>query len=234
MKKYAFIGDIHSQGQPLAAALAFVRHRGLTPIFLGDLFDSRCDTSDSVWVYHQVKLAQTELNGIVLNSNHQDRLLKFLYGTFEDPSFTSETWRTLNEFENAGLSREKLIEWLESFHHGFIFHDSRGQEFRCSHAYFPVELASKVDENGFVDPETDSQKVQMLWGIFHHQRRIKWWKKEAKHPWVRVAGHYHTVCVNEKQIVLDANCGYEGGELPVYDVEAQELVLFNESSREEK
>ena len=79
---YLLIGDIHSQGSPLAKALEFARERSLTPIFLGDLFDSRCDNSDTLYVYNQVRSAVKRLGAIALNSNHQVRLRNFLDADF--------------------------------------------------------------------------------------------------------------------------------------------------------
>ena len=78
--KYAFIGDIHSQLNPLTEALQYCAEWGLTPIFLGDLFDSREDVSHSVEVYRTVRAWQDGAGAIVLRSNHQDKLERWAKG----------------------------------------------------------------------------------------------------------------------------------------------------------
>ena len=63
MTRYVLVGDVHSQGTILSKALKLVKEQGLTPVFLGDLFDSRGTVSETTYVYNQIRLAQRELRG---------------------------------------------------------------------------------------------------------------------------------------------------------------------------
>ena len=228
---YLLIGDIHSQGRPLAKVLEFARLRSLTPVFLGDLFDSRCDNSNTIYVYNQVRLAQKEMRAVVLNSNHQVRLRNFLDQEFESPSYTSETWRSYYEFKEAGVDMDELKDWLGQCVDGFSFKDKDGRLYGCSHAYFPLKWVDHDMKYGearvyFCDGRDDEETV--VWGPHRHgRRRLHWWKDETPRSWTRCAGHYHTVYVTENNIVLDANSGYPDGQVPAYDVDAKELVYFD-------
>jgi DNA integrity scanning protein DisA with diadenylate cyclase activity len=73
---YAIIGDVHSDAKKLKRALDYAKEHELKVILLGDLFDSRCDYSDSVKVYELVKNS----GAIVLQSNHQEKLIRYLKG----------------------------------------------------------------------------------------------------------------------------------------------------------
>ena len=225
---YALIGDIHSMGQQLSEALDICKERGLTPVFLGDIFDSRAETSETLYVYHRLKLAEKEMGAIILNSNHQDRFMEFAKGNTESPVYTSETWRTMDEFDEAGVELSAVSEWLSQFPEGFIFKSSNGTEYRCAHAYFPTDFRGKIDADGYCYAEDDEQKEMMLWGLMTptHRRRVRWWHDDTQRTWVRAAGHYHCVEAYGKNLVLDANCGFDGGELAIYDVDAEELILI--------
>ena len=226
---YLLIGDIHSQGKPLARVLRCARERALRPVFLGDLFDSRCDNSDTTYVYNLVRLAQKELDAVALNSNHQVRLRNFLDQQFESPSYTSETWRSYYEFKEAGVDMGELREWLGSLPDGFSFKDKDGRLYGCSHAYFPLKWVDheQVGCRTFVAEDADDEET-VVWGPHRHgRRRLHWWKDETPRSWTRCAGHYHTVYVTENNIVLDANSGYPDGQVPAYDVDAKELVYFD-------
>jgi len=228
MRRYALIGDIHSQGRQLSEALKICRERNLTPVFLGDLFDSRTSNSETVYVYHQIRLAQKELDAIVLQSNHQDRLLEILRGTYKNQEQAAETWRTLSELKEAGIDLDNLEEWLADLPTGFVFENSRGKQYRCCHAFFPTDMDGKItSKECFVEPDGQEQRDIMLWGIYTPRRkRVRWWTGQSRRSWVRVAGHYHTVKANENTLVLDANCGFDDGQLAFYDVEAEELILI--------
>lgn len=232
-KSYFLIGDVHSQGTILAKALVHAKARNLTPVFLGDLFDSRCVNSETIYVYHQVRLAEKELGAVVLNSNHQHRLLNFLNGKTESPSYTEETWRSMAEFEESGLDLGELIQWLENLPAGFVFRDKRGHKYACAHAYFPPHLMKSQDGDWLLTQVSEDQKYEMAWGPVWptkegRYRRRYWWREEHSRNWTMCAGHYHTVWIDDKSIVLDANCGYESGMLPAYEVDNQILVHFDE------
>jgi len=229
MKSYLLIGDIHSQGRPLSAALKYCKRHGRIPVLLGDLFDSRCDESMTVYVWHQAKIAQETLGAIILNSNHQARLLNFLKEDFESPAHTSETWRSLAEFSEAGINMKELEDWLCSLPDGFVFRDSKGVQYACAHAFFPAHLLDAKKEESYTIKALDARDQElMVWGIYdHRRRRVRWWKEEAKRSWIRVAGHYHTVYSGESSLVLDANSGYPDGKVAAYDVENQEVIYFD-------
>ena len=231
MKNYLLIGDIHSQGSDLALVLKYAKANNCTPIFLGDLFDSRCDNSETIYVWNQVKVAQSELGAIVLNSNHQERLLSHLKGHPDSPSIASETWRTHAEFEEAGVDLNELKTWLGGLPDGFVFRDCEGVQYGCSHAYFPSRyLHSDTKEDYAVFAASEHDKQSMAWGPYDHRhRRIKWWKDAYDPTWIRCAGHYHVVHLDQKSIVLDANSGFHDGKIPAYNVNAKELVYFSVS-----
>ena len=227
---YLLIGDIHSQGPPIAKALKYAKDNGLTPVFLGDLFDSRCDESDTIYVYNLVRVAQKELGAVVLNSNHQVRLRNFLNAEFESPSYTSETWRSFAEFEEAGVDMEELLDWLGQRPDGFSFRDKDGRLHCCSHAYFPlkwVDHEQGQDEQRVFYCNDSHEEELVVWGPYNSRRhRVKWWKDETPRSWTRCAGHYHTVYTSENNVVLDANSGYPDGSVPAYVVDTKELVYF--------
>lgn len=232
-KSYFLIGDVHSQGTILSKALAHAKARKLTPVFLGDIFDSRCANSETIYVYHQVRLAEKELGAIVLNSNHQLRLLNFFNGETESPSYAEETWRTMAEFEDSGLDLREICEWLDSLPAGFVFSDKYGRRHACAHAYFPPQLMRKGEEEWFVTDISKDQRYEMAWGPVWptkggRYRRRYWWREDHLRNWTMCVGHYHTVWVDDKSIVLDANCGYEAGMLPAYEVDNKVLVHFDE------
>jgi hypothetical protein len=144
---WAIIGDIHSQSEKLQSSIDYCKSNNLRPIFLGDLFDSRCSFSDSVSVYEKVKLAQKELNAIVLQSNHQHKLIRYLHGEYVTENYGF--CRTINDFglktNNPKIDSQELLNWLESFPYSLIFKDKEGNQYRASHAYFPTRLSEIVE-----------------------------------------------------------------------------------------
>jgi len=225
---YLLVGDIHSQGAPLAKVLEYAKKASLRPIFLGDVFDSRCSTSNSVYVYNKVRLAEEELNAVTLNSNHQVRLRNFLNDRLEDEEYTSETWRTLREFKESGVDIHELKEWLKSKPSGFAFRDSDGRLHGCAHAYFPQKWINQMKEEPQMFYTTcEDEEEAVVWGPYSlSRRRIKWWNRNKNRSWTRCAGHYHRVVVNDSSIILDANSGFPDGKVPAYDVTKKEVVYF--------
>ena len=227
---YLLVGDIHSQGSGLSKAIRFAKENELTPIFLGDVFDSRCDNSDTIYVWNQLRVAQKELGAFVLNSNHQVRLRNFIDADFESPSYTSETWRTLAEFEEAGVDMEELRDWLGRRPDGVSFLDKDGRLHGCAHAYFPLHWVDHEQKDGvrvFYCKDSNEEE-QVVWGPHRHgHRRLRWWEDETPRSWTRCAGHYHTVYNSENNVVLDANSGYPDGQVPAYVVDSKTLVYFD-------
>jgi hypothetical protein len=228
---YAIIGDVHSQGAELALALAYCRDNDLTPVLLGDLFDSRCETSESIYVMNLAKAAQAN-GAIILNSNHHTRILEAIDGEIEDEPYCSETFRTLYELGEAEVDLEAFAQWLRSMPDGFVFKDSFGVEYACAHAYF----ISKYRKPGATKPytvkaENDVDESHFTWGpMDNNHRRIKWWHLPSENDFVRVCGHYHKDGIKDKTIMLDANCGFEDGRLALWDVEKRKMVYFGQPS----
>lgn len=229
------IGDVHSQAEKLDRALTYITTYAKVNtlvIFLGDLFDSRCATSETVKVYEMVREFQKSHGAVVLNSNHQDKLRRYLLGNPVAINRVPELGRTIREFEEANVDQVELLRWLESCPYGYIFKDSMLREYRCAHAYFPSWVGGPVDErHGREVLGCDlvrKAKDLMLYGKTDPvtRQRIQWWETANELPWVRVAGHYHLVHLSESSIVLDGCCGNADGSLPVYYVDGQHLHFF--------
>ena len=235
--KYALIGDLHSQLEPLLQALNYCLTRGLTPVILGDVFDSRCPHSDSYGVYTALRSAQETFPGmVILRSNHQDKLERYIKGTLKAP--LPELVRTLGDFESAGVSLDSLLKWLESMPYGFCFRDHAGKEYRCAHAFFPSWVEVPEYENSVEIHELTRKASQLaMYGPSYYgdnKGRVFWWKTHSKRDWVRVAGHYHVVFEGENSLVLDGGCGGTSRswfcdnppELCLYEVDERSLRRF--------
>jgi len=208
MRDYVLIGDIHSQYRPLWEALAYCQNNARIPVILGDVFDSRCDFSDSAGVYQLLKQAQKELGAIVLRSNHQDKLERYIRGNNVHRS--PELVRTIEDFEKANISLSEVGQWLETMPYGFCFRDSSNKEYRCAHAYFPSWLEVEPYEFSrgiFEVPRKVSQLMMYGPNSKEGKSRVFWWNNPSERSWVRVAGHYHVVHSSETCLVLDAGCG---------------------------
>ena len=234
MKKLALIGDVHSQIEPLRSAWRYCQDHDLTPVFLGDLFDSRTDTSDSVAVYNLVREIQAETNAVVLNSNHQDKLIRVLRGNNVRLEFVPELVRSLTEFDEAGVDRDELLAWLSSCPYGYVFRDSTGTEYRAAHAMFPswVEVP-EYESDHRVYKLGGKAKELMLYGPRDPEtrQRVEWWLSPSERTWVRVCGHYHVIHTGSQSLVLDSGCGggawvRDAGSLSLWDVEERSLTSF--------
>ncbi|MGI9458470.1 MAG: hypothetical protein ACR2NF_00590 [Pirellulales bacterium] len=228
---YAIIGDVHSQGSLLSAALSHCKKRGLTPILLGDLFDSRCEIDETLYTRNLAMTAQREMGAIILNSNHQERLVDAISGELEYGKYCEETFRSLTVFATSHVNLTGLSDWLESLPDGFVFWDKDGLEHCCAHAYFPARLRQPGQTEPYTVEATDDEtKQKMVWGPYNSNgTRYHWWKHVSENQsFVRVAGHYHILRNEPGAIVLDANAGYEDGLVPLYEVDAKKLVYFGE------
>lgn len=232
LPQIALIGDVHSQARPLEQALEFVRETGAMPVFLGDLFDSRCGTSETLAVYEFARAAQRDLGAVILNSNHQDKLRRYLTGGGVNLTRIPELSRTIREFDDVGTNRDELVEWLSAMPYGYIFRDSSLREYRAAHAYFPSWVGGPSTEamgRSVLREDINSKARElMLYGKKDYAtgKRVRWWEDDRTFPWVRVAGHYHCVHVSDSCLVLDGCCGNEGGRLPVFLVDSRELRYF--------
>lgn len=240
MKNQVLIGDIHSQADPLRKALSYCRDNDRVPVLLGDLFDSRCDSSDSVGVYNAVRQAQSEMGAIVLRSNHQDKLERFLNGN--SAKILPEMERTIHDFVEAEVKSDELLNWLESLPYGFCFKQN-DREYRCAHAFFPSWFeVPEYEHYHTVWTMTNKARQLAMYGPVNHQdrdsvmgNRVQWWLSESDRKWVRVAGHYHVVHQDNRSLVLDGGCGDkkrswfcdEPAALMLYDVAKGEMIKFD-------
>lgn len=231
MKNYVLIGDIHSQYHQLFNALEFIQNNipNFYLIFLGDIFDSRVEHSNSLGVYEILKQLQENNKCIILQSNHQEKFIRYLKGN--PVTINNGLDKTINDLGSNSEFNSSLLDWLSTFPYGVAFKDLHGQEYRCSHAYFsskfyvPLEYENEYLIN-FVSKHT---KSKCIYGPIHDNVRIHWWNEPSTHNWVRVSGHYHYVHIDleiTKSIILDGECGSEGGKLYIYDTNNRKPYYF--------
>jgi hypothetical protein len=230
MKSFALISDVHSQAQPLKLALEYCSNHNLTPLFLGDLFDARIENTDSVSVYHQVKEQIENNSAICIQSNHQNKLLRYLKGN--NVFIGEDLQRTLDDFKEANIPLNEIYEFLNTMPYGVVFKDKTQTEYRVAHAYFSSRIEVPEYEDFcliYEDRLNKSTKSTMLYGPIQREekQRIEWWKNNRTRDYVLVSGHYHTVCINENSIVLDPECGSPDGALGLYDVNNKVLKRFS-------
>jgi hypothetical protein len=235
--KYAFIGDVHSQSKPLTSALDYCENFGLTPILLGDLFNSSCQVSDSAGVLKQVLRAKKDLGGIVLQSNHQRRLEDY----YKNPQgkHKPNVKKTAKDFERANIPAKLVLDYMATFPMAVAFKDSTGQEYRVAHAEFPMSLKVPQNYTGIWEyrDATPEEEQLLLWGASYDlpDKERFWWLHYENRDWIRVSGHYHRVVNNGRSLVLDAGCGgktrtwYSNRPpaLILYDVESKKLLEFD-------
>jgi hypothetical protein len=230
MTNFALIGDIHSQSRLLENALDYCYNHNLTPIFLGDIWDSRCSESDSVAVYHLVKNAISN-GSICIHSNHQDKHIRYLRGNsvFIDKGLQ----RTIEDFQNSDITNEELFKFLTSMPYGVVFRNDCGVEVRAAHAYFSSKIhIPEYDDYYLVYEHHINKRIKssMLYGPIDKEtrQRIEWWENPRNHNYIIACGHYHHVNIKNHSIVLDGGCGgpEENAYLAVYDVNNKILKKF--------
>lgn len=228
---YVLIGDIHSQSHRLNDALRFIRSNieNACVVFLGDIFDTRCGYSNSAEVYSLIRESEQDLNSIVIQSNHQDKLIRYLKGN--KVSLNNGLQETVDDFQLAGVSLDELYNWLLRQSFGVVFRDNQGLEFRCAHAYFSNEIQVQDYQNHYLVKTVDRKlKYQFLYGILDDEKnRIEWWNQDnTAQNFVRVSGHYHTVYtdISNMSLVLDSGCGHSDEKLSIYDVNSRALFEF--------
>lgn len=231
MKNYILVGDIHSQYHQLYDAYNYISKNidDYFIIFLGDLFDSRTEYSNSVGVYEIVKHLQDKKKCLVLQSNHQDKLIRHLKGN--NVYLNNGLDRTIKEFNQSNISNDEILDWLLSFPYGITFKDKNNLEYRCAHAYFSSKFFIPEDysDEHQVSIVSKQTKSKCLYGIIQDNQRVEWWNGESPHPWIRVAGHYHRIHIDlekTKSIVLDGSCGNDDGKLYIYEVQSQQTHCF--------
>lgn len=229
MYNFALIGDIHSQSSLLKSAIEYCKDNSLTPIFLGDCFDSRCSFSDSVEVYNIIRWSEKELSGICLQSNHQDKFIRYLKG--HNVYLNNGLDKTVEEFKESGIYFGDLLEWLETRPYGIVFKDNFGVEYRCAHAYFSsrIEIPNYSDYH-LVYSDVLNRKIKsvMIYGPVNEAGRINWWETPRNKDYIMVSGHYHKMIIKDECLILDGECGDEKDTafLPLYDVNKKILKKF--------
>jgi hypothetical protein len=228
---YVLIGDIHSQANKLKDAIAFIKEniKNSRIVFLGDIFDSKHEYSNTYSVYQLVREAEADFNAITIQSNHQDKLIRFIKGNKVE--LNNGLDKTIEEFNQNNVSLMELFEWLIRQSFGVVFRDKFGIEFRCAHAYFSPEVQIQdYKEQYLVKAITRQQKHQFLYGLQDSKKnRVSWWNTDnSENSFVRVSGHYKTVYTNleNKSLVLDSCCGDVDGKLSIYDVNSRTIHQF--------
>ncbi len=239
-KTLVIIGDVHSQHQKLEAALEWIKNEyppeSTQVIFLGDCWDSRLDNqeenyppySDPLQTYLMIRNCVDNHGDILLQSNHQEKLLRYLKHNLADikPNPVTVNYGlqyTIEQFINHLTVEEKmeLHDWLAALQYHVVIdsydlqHDTQ-TSFLCSHAYF--NTAANLQN------PSKKHKQEALYGLLDDDnKRVDWWSDDNPITFygfspnaVRVGGHYHLVHRGLNQRVLDAGCGSTGGQLCVH------------------
>ena len=231
MTNYVLMGDVHSVFSRFDAALSFIADniQDYHLVMLGDVFDSRCEESDSVAVYRAIRQLQDEEKVTLIHSNHQWKLQRYLRG---NPVKIDESLqRTLDDFAASDVSSDELMNWLATLPFAVAFKSADDLEYRCSHAYFGSKLYVPKQYDGIytVNEVSRHMRDKLIYGVLNSDRnRIQWWDQESNHDWIRCGGHYHlvTIAYNNKSIVLDSCCGDNDGILTIFDVNSRTLHQF--------
>ena len=228
---YVLIGDIHSQADKLEDALSFIKEniQNARVVFLGDIFDSKNSYSDSYAVYNLVREAEKELNAITIQSNHQDKLIRYFKGNKVELNNGMD--KTISDFIQYDVSFTDMYEWLIRQAFGIAFRDEYGIEFRCAHAYFSPEVQIQNYEDQYlVKAITRHQKHEFLYGLQDSKKnRVNWWELDnSENSFIRVSGHYKTIYTNleNKSLVLDSCCGDVEGKLSIFNVNSRTIHQF--------
>ena len=228
---YVLIGDIHSQANKLYDALTFIKEniKDSRIVFLGDIFDTKNSYSDSYSVYNLVREAEQELNAITIQSNHQDKLIRYFKGNKVE--LNNGLDKTLEDLVDKDVSLSDLYDWLIRQAFGIVFRDKFGIEFRCAHAYFSPEVQIQdYKEQYLVKAITRHHKHQFLYGLQDSKKnRVNWWELDnSDNNFIRAAGHYKTIYTNleNKSLVLDSCCGDVDGKLSIFNVNSRTIHQF--------
>lgn len=225
--KYAFIGDIHSNVIELRKLLQKIKSLGdYKLVYLGDIFDSQLKDPAKNKPAEVLAEIQKDPSALVLKSNHQHKLERYLKGnalTNIDKGLSS-TIKGLGLEDRNCWKAGALYTWLNSLPYCLELR-SFGKTYRLAHAY----CTGKEDLSSL----NNKQKYSCLYGPVQNEivegkvitRRIRWWEEHRRQNFVRVAGHYHTVCTTPSAIVLDGNCGVRAdGFLAAYLTDIRRVV----------
>ena len=235
-KTIIFVGDLHSQHQKLDAVLTWCEKEISNPyyVWLGDIFDSRLDNleknyppySDPQLLYNIIRPLTDGKSGILLQSNHQDKLKRFIGHELTNKQYNPVTVNqgldyTISQFVDKLTIEEKedLRQWLSAlpYHVMIDSYDLLHNaviSFLCSHAYFNVKANLQTPSK--------AHQQEALYGLLEsNNKRVDWWSSDAKvgyydKPAVRIGGHYHVLFKGHNQRVIDAGCGSSNGSLCIH------------------
>ncbi len=229
------IGDVHSSIfllTPLLNKLGFfykkgkgwIRESNYFIIFLGDLNDYRSSyRQQEASAIQTIMVAKELMNkgwSITLNSNHQDKLVRFfgppnLYGKKVDisPGFDL----TLNEIQKIDISEKiDILLWLKKlpYYYCFTYNDI---DYVCAHAYWqdwmnnPKQNLKQIKQQCIYGPpkikDESGNKVIVK----------DWWHSFKPQSKKVIVGHNHVEYYSDNIIVLDGNAG-SGGTLLAYNL----------------
>jgi hypothetical protein len=225
---YAFIGDIHSHAQNLRRILELIQQEGdYTLVFLGDIFDyNASDPEDSSRPLEVFEIIRNLENKVVLTSNHQDKLLRYLRGNTVklNNSGLRDTIKRMSLQDISSPFAVELAEWLSQGLYYYIV-GCNGIEYRLAHAYHSGRLKNNVI--------TSRGKQGCLYGPVETTvvdgknitTRLKWWESSINTGFIRVAGHYHEVFMSDKSLILDGGCGTaDDGHLVAYLTDKRKII----------
>ena len=224
---FCFISDVHSQYDRLQQAVDYAESQNLQIIFLGDLFDSRVNYSDTIGTLNLVNRC-IESGHLCVTSNHQDKLIRYLKGNKIVQNNGLDV--TIRELEENQVNKTYLLNFLYSFPYGIVCKNSHGKQFRAAHAYFPNFLdVAKTDEIQFIRGGNLNRKAKnlMIYGPTDRDNlRTFWWISENNtRDYIKVSGHYHAVHVDDYSVVIDSGCG-SGGCLSLYVADTAVIKEF--------
>lgn len=229
------MGDCHSQHYKVQEALSWLEseYPDYHLICLGDIFDSRLDNleknyppySDPTVVY-QIFKQLVDQGHILLQSNHQDKLKRWLRWDLEGKKPNSVEPKqglqyTLSQFVNNLTVEEKanLYQWLFDLPHHVVidsydFQHDQTMTFLCGHGYFNTAVN--------IEQPSEKHKDQALYGILtKDKKRVAFWEDDSPlsfygRPAIRVVGHHHQLWKGLYNRVIDGGCGSTGGSLCVH------------------
>ena len=224
---FCFISDVHSQYNRLQRAVDYAESQNLQIIFLGDLFDSRVDYSDTIGTLNLVNRC-IESGHLCVTSNHQDKLIRYLKGNKVVRNNGLDV--TIRELEENQVNKTDLLDFLSSFPYGIVCKNSHDKQFRVAHAYFPNFLdVAKTNETQFIHGENLNRKAKnlMIYGPTDRDNlRTFWWNSENNtRDYIKVSGHYHAVHVDDYSVVIDSGCD-SGGCLSLYVADSAVIKEF--------
>ena len=224
-RRHLVIGDVHGDHVKLLSLLkragiesrsnCWVNRHDLHVVFLGDLNDPRYATEKrnlSMSSWRCIEIArELALSGMatVLRSNHQKNLIELYRGQRQDLSWGLEYTKAEMEALQAQHGAQYVsdrINWLDSLPYFYSFTEG-GQLYTCVHAYYTEGMKQYCPE-----PKAGNNAI---YGPREKGWRVQWWQEATQRDRVIIAGHYHKVvfpAVNQA-ILLDGECGDEGGEL---------------------